>query len=261
MEANATEVKGDAILEARGVSKYFLGVVAIENLDITIRTGDLVSLIGPNGSGKTTLFNCMTGYLKPESGRVLFRGKDITGAPPHRIALAGISRTFQNVRIFPSMTVFDSLLTVLQQHQEDNIPQRFIRAPRIRRFEEQARQRAEEMLELVRLSQHRDKPAGSLSYGQRKLLEFAAVLMPDPDIVMLDEPAAAVNPAMIEQMKAHIRQLNAKGKTFLIVEHNMGVVMDLSHRVIVLDAGQKIAEGTPLEIQQNDRVLEAYFGH
>ena len=260
MADHTNKMNNDVILETRGVTKHFLGVVAIEDVDITIRSGDLVSLIGPNGSGKTTLFNCVTGYMRPENGQILFRGKDITGNLPYRIALAGISRTFQNVRIFPSMSVFDSLLTVMQQHQEDNIFQRFIRAPRIRNFESQARERAETMLELVKLSQHRNKPAGSLSYGQRKLLEFAAVLMPDPDIVMLDEPAAAVNPAMIEQMKTHIRELNAQGKTFLIVEHNMGVVMDLSHRVIVLDAGQKIAEGTPSEIQHNERVLEAYFG-
>lgn len=257
---NGETAQNEIVLESQGVSKHFLGVTALDNVDITIRRGELVSLIGPNGSGKTTFFNCVTGFLKPDSGRVLFLGEDITGETPHRVSLSGITRTFQNVRIFPTLTVLESLMTVLQQHQEDNIVQRFVRTRRIRDFEVEARDKAEALIDMVQLTHLKHEPAGSLSYGQRKLMEFAAALMPDPDIVLLDEPAAAVNPTMIERMKDHIRDLNAEGRTFVIVEHNMDVVMDLSQRVIVLDAGQKIAEGPPAEIQRNERVLEAYFG-
>jgi ABC-type branched-subunit amino acid transport system ATPase component len=251
---------GQVVLETTGVSKHFLGVTALQEVDIVIREGDLVSLIGPNGSGKTTLFNCVTGFLKPDEGRVIYQGRDITGEKPHRITLLGITRTFQDVRIFPSMTVLESMLTVVQQHQEDDIVQRLFRTRKIRRFESEARERAQMLLGMVELTRLKDEPAGSLSYGQRKLMEFAAALMPDPDLIMLDEPTAAINPTMIERMKGYIRAQNEAGKTILIVEHNMEVVMDLSKRVIVLDAGQKIAEGPPHEIQRNERVVEAYFG-
>jgi neutral amino acid transport system ATP-binding protein len=260
MSEDALKTNGETVLETKRISKHFLGVIALHEVDITVRRGDLVSLIGPNGSGKTTLFNCITGFLKPEGGQVVYQGKDITGKKPHQITLLGISRTFQNVRIFPSLTVLENLVTVLQQHQEDSIVQRFVRTPKIRRFEAEAKGRAESLIQMVELTRLKDELAGSLSYGQRKLLEFAAALMPDPDLIMLDEPAAAVNPTMIERMKGYIRALNKEGKTFLIVEHNMDVVMDLSQRVIVLDAGEIIAEGPPSQIQRDENVLEAYFG-
>jgi len=188
---------GEIVLETTGVSKHFLGVTALQGVDIVIRKGDLVSLIGPNGSGKTTLFNCVTGFLRPDEGRVVYQGQDITGRKPYRITLLGITRTFQDVRIFPSLTVLESMLTVVQQHQEDDIVQRFLRMPRIRRFESEAMERALMLLQMVELTRLKDEPTGSLSYGQRKLLEFAAALMPDPDLIMLDEPTAAINPTMI----------------------------------------------------------------
>lgn len=248
------------LLQLHGISKHFMGVTALSNVEITLYEGELVSLIGPNGSGKSTLFNCVTGFLKPDSGRVLYRDEDITAQRPDRIALKGICRTFQEVRVFPSLTVLENLLLVAQQHQEDDLVARFLRMPRIRRYEAQARERCEELIDMMGLNHLRDEPAGTLSYGQRKLLEFASALVPDPDLVMLDEPAAAVNPTMIERMKDYIRTLNRQGKTFFVVEHNMDVVMDLSQHIIVLDIGRKIAEGRPLEIQQNVEVQEAYFG-
>jgi ABC-type branched-subunit amino acid transport system ATPase component len=248
------------ILETKNISKNFLGVTALEDVDVQIRKGDLVSIIGPNGSGKTTFFNCITGFLQPSSGRVLYQGKDTVGRRPFEIAASGISRTFQNVRVFPSLTVTENLLLAAQQHQEDDILKRLLRTPQIRRFEQEARDRALGLLEMVGLTHLRDEPAGTLSYGQRKLLEFARALVSDPELIMLDEPAAAVNPTMIENMKRFIRELHSRGKTFLVVEHNMDVVMDLSQHIIVLDAGRKIAEGTPDEIQRNERVVEAYFG-
>ena len=249
-----------ALFEIRGIVKRFLGVTAVDGVDLSLERGELVSLIGPNGSGKTTLFNCVTGYLPLDGGRVVFRGEDVTGAPPHRVARLGVGRTFQLVSVFSRLTALENLLVFLQQHQEESFPGRLFRAERVLRLEADALERARAMLDLVGLASHAATPAGSLSYGQRKLLAFAAALMPDPELLLLDEPAAAVNPTMINQMKERIRALHRAGKTVLFVEHNMDVVMDISERVVVLDHGQKIAEGPPEAIRRDPRVIEAYFG-
>ena len=248
------------LLEVRGLIKRFLGVTAVDHVDLAVEPGELVSLIGPNGSGKTTLFNCVTGYLGADGGRVLFRGRSITDAPPHRVARLGVARTFQQVSVFPRLSALENLLVFLQQHQEESVLARLLRTPRVRRLEAAAIARAHRLLDLVGLGAKADLDAGSLSYGQRKLLAFAGALMPDPDLLLLDEPAAAVNPTMINQMKDHILALHRQGKTVLLVEHNMDVVMDISQRVVVLDHGQKIAEGPPGVIRRDPRVIEAYFG-
>jgi branched-chain amino acid transport system ATP-binding protein len=249
-----------ALLEIRGLTKRFLGVTALDRVDLTVDEGELVSLIGPNGSGKTTLFNCVTGYLPADSGQVTFRGRDVTGAAPHTVSRLGIGRTFQLVSVFPRMTVMENLLVFLQQHQEEALVGRLVRAPRVRRLEAAAVARAHELLATVRLDAHAGALAGTLSYGQRKLLAFVAALMPDPAMILLDEPAAAVNPTMINQMKEHILALHRTGKTVLLVEHNMDVVMDISQRVVVLDYGRTIAEGPPDVIRRDPLVIEAYFG-
>ena len=248
------------LLEVRGLVKQFLGVTALDGVDFSIERGELVSLIGPNGSGKTTLFNCVTGYLVPDGGRVLFRARDVTRAAPHRMARLGLGRTFQQVSVFGRLTALENLLVFLQQHQEEHVIGRLFRTSRLRRLEAQAVDRARMLLDLVGLGARAEAPAASLSYGQRKLLAFAAALMPDPELLLLDEPAAAVNPTMINQMKEHIRALHRQGKTVLLVEHNMDVVMDISERVVVLDHGQKIAEGPPEAIRRDPQVIEAYFG-
>jgi ABC-type branched-subunit amino acid transport system ATPase component len=248
------------LLEVRGLVKRFLGVTAVDRVDLAVEAGELVSLIGPNGSGKTTLFNCVTGYAGADDGRVVFRGHDLTGAPPHCVARLGVARTFQQVSVFPRLSALENLLVFLQQHQEESLLARLVRTPRVRRLEAEAIGRARRLLDLVGLGARADFPAGGLSYGQRKLLAFAAALMPDPELLLLDEPAAAVNPTMINQMKDHILALHRQGKTVLLVEHNMDVVMDISQRIVVLDHGQKIAEGSPDAIRRDPRVIEAYFG-
>jgi branched-chain amino acid transport system ATP-binding protein len=248
------------LLEIRQLTKRFAGVVALDRVDMAIYPHERISLIGPNGSGKTTLFNCITGFYRPEEGQVLYKGTNITHKRPDEISLRGITRTFQNVRVFPSLSVAENLAISLQQHQEENLFNRIFHTGNIPRLDKVTAEKVDMMLAMVELSHLHDEQAASLVYGHRKLLEFACALIPDPDLIMLDEPAAGVNTAMVDQMKRYIMQFNQQGKTFLIVEHNMGVVMDISQRIVVLDYGEKIAEGTPAEIRDNPRVGEAYFG-
>jgi branched-chain amino acid transport system ATP-binding protein len=248
------------VLAVEALTKRFYGVAALRDVSFEVSGGELLSIIGPNGSGKTTLFNIITGFLRADHGRIRLHGADITSAAPHAIARKGLVRTFQDVRLFASLSTLDNLRLAIQQHQEENLLARFLWTRGVRRLEEQATERATALLDEFGLTKHRDTPAGLLSYGQRKLLEFAIAIMPRPEIVLLDEPAAAVNPTMINTLKDYIVAYNRAGHTVLLIEHNMSVVMDISHRVLVLDSGQLIAQGAPSVVREDPLVLEAYFG-
>ena len=230
------------ILEVSDVTKRFGGVTAVNRCSLSLTPGKIYGLIGPNGSGKTTLFNCITGLLRRDAGEVRFKGKRIDGLKPYQVARRGIGRTFQIIRIFPELTALENLLVATQGPFEA------------------ARRRAEELLRFVTLYGLRNEYAGNLSYGQQKLLEFIRVLMTDPELILLDEPAAGVNPTLLNELLAAITRLRDQGKTILIVEHDMKVVMGLCETVFVLDYGEKIAEGPPGVIQTDERVIEAYFG-
>ncbi len=248
------------LLDVQGLMKKYYGLVAVDRVSLSIGNGELVGLIGPNGSGKTTLFDCITKLTEPNGGRVIFGERDITGERPHTIALTGLVRTFQQARIFPRMTLVENLLLAAQPHQLPYEWSNLWDPSGVKRSQAKLLTRAKELLEWIGLTPLREEQGGNLSYGQRKLLAMVMALMPKPKLLLLDEPTAAVNPIMIEKIKEMIRELNRQGLTFFIIEHNMGVIMDLCTRVIVLDHGEKIAEGPPLEIQTNPRVIEAYFG-
>ncbi len=241
-----------ALLEAVGVVRRFGGITALDGCSIRVPVGSITGLIGPNGSGKTTLFNVITGMDRAQAGEVRLRGERITGLPPSAICRRGLSRTFQITRLFWELTVLENMIVPVRK-----VGIRPLLGPGVLRVEEE---RAEALLERFGLAHLRDEPARKLSFGQQKLLEFAAVLMAQPEIVLLDEPMGGVNPTMIEFLMAVIRSLNDEGVTFLVVEHNMVAVMELCDRVVVLDQGREIVEGPPEVIQSDPRVLEAYLG-
>jgi ABC-type branched-subunit amino acid transport system ATPase component len=242
------------LLEAQGVSKSYGGVQALSDCHIQVDDGAIHGLIGPNGSGKTTLFNVITGYERIRQGEVRFDDREITNASPDRVFGLGVGRTFQLTRIFPRLSVLENMLVATQRQQG------WLRG--ILRIAGSAaeRRRAMELLEFVGIARLAHEPAGTLSYGQRKLLELASLLVADPDVLLLDEPAGGVNPTLITHLADRIRELNKSGKTFLVVEHNMEFVMDLCDRVTVLSQGTPLVSGTPEEVRSNPAVLDAYLG-
>jgi neutral amino acid transport system ATP-binding protein len=241
-----------SMLETQHLSRSFGGIQALDRCSISVEQGYITGLIGPNGSGKTTLFNSITGYERIDSGRVIFQGQTITNISPDKIFSLGIGRTFPLTRVFPRLTVLENMHVAAQRHDLKGLLSRWSST------HEQAR--ALELLEFVGLASLKHLPAGNLSYGQKKLLEFAFVLIAEPQVILLDEPAGGVNPTMITYLAERIRTLNQRGVTFLVVEHNMEFVMDLCDRVMVMHRGTRIAEGTPEEVRANPVVLEAYLG-
>jgi ABC-type branched-subunit amino acid transport system ATPase component len=239
-------------LETIELTKSFGGVTAVDGVTVAFQHGKVNALIGPNGSGKTTFFNCVTGMIKPDSGRVTYRASDITGKAPHTIARAGIGRSFQLCRVFPRMTVLDNLLAAVRPGS--------LKAQLTSSRNREETDRARGWLTRMGIDHLERIEARNLSWGQQKLLELAGVMMGDPETILLDEPAGGVNPALIGRIATLVRQLNEEGKTFLIVEHNMDLVMSLSDHVVVFDRGRPIAEGPPSMIKSDRRVLEAYLG-
>ncbi len=249
-----------SLLGVTGLYKSYAGVQAVHDLSFEIPPGSVTGLIGPNGSGKSTSIDCISGFQRPDEGRWSLDGRDLTGLPAHALALAGMTRTFQTVRAYGELSLIENLCVAAQEHDGVGWWSSLRRGAACRTADAAAHVRGLDLLEQVGLASYRDAPAQVLSYGQSKLLAIAAAMMPRPRLVILDEPVAGVNPTMVQRIEAIIRGLNQQGIGFLIVEHNVDFIMSLCSQVIVLDAGQKIADGPADAIRSDPRVLEAYLG-
>ncbi len=255
-----THSPDSTLLSAHALSKNFGGLRAVQNVHIAVQTGSITGLIGPNGAGKTTLFNLLSNFIRPDKGEVIFDGQPIHHLSPHKIALQGCVRTFQVARVLSRLSVLDNMLLAAQKQTGENLVQVWLERKQVRQEERKNRERALEILESVGLAAKAPDYAGALSGGQRKLLEIARALMAHPKLILLDEPTAGVNLTLIGKIREHIKDWNKQGITFLIIEHNMDVIMKVCHHIWVLAEGTNLADGTPEEIQKNSEVLKAYLG-
>jgi branched-chain amino acid transport system ATP-binding protein len=261
MPATCTDSGNDYLLEVENVTKAFKGLLAVDGYSLRLRPGEILGIIGPNGAGKTTVFNLLTGYLRPSQGKIHFLGQDVTHNPPNRIAALGIGRTFQNIRLFPSMTVLENVKSAQQLHDKDNLITTLLTWPSFRAREDRLTRESLEQLALFELADRANEPATSLPYGDQRRLEIVRALALRPKLLLLDEPTAGMNPHESMEVLQLIKQIRERyDLTIIIVEHNMPVIMQLSHRIQALNYGQIIAEGKPEEIRSNPQVIEAYLG-
>lgn len=248
------------MLEISGLTKYFGGLAAVNELDLDVRRGEMVGLIGPNGAGKTTLFNLITGFLRPAKGRVIFNGRNVTGQKPYFIAKTGIVRTFQATSIFSNFSVLENIIAACYLHSNLNLGKAILHTPSSRKREEHILNRALEIIRFVGLDAAKDQPARSLPHGYKRILGIAVSVAPDPQLLLLDEPLSGMSAEEVNRAVSLIRRIWEKGTTILLIEHNMRAAMNLCQRIIVLEMGRKIAEGSPEEVRANREVIQAYLG-
>lgn len=251
-----------SVLRVNDIVKRYRGVTALDGVSLEVRAGTITGLIGPNGSGKSTLFDCISGFQRADRGSVqLDERTELTGMPPVRIARAGLRRTFQQLKVFPRLSVLDNLLTSAQAAPGYSALAESLHLPGTRRHEQAMRERALQVLAEIRLAAQAGSPASALSYGQKKLLELGMALMTDPKVLLLDEPVAGVNPALIEDLRRELMLMPARGVTLFVVEHNLQLVFDICDWIFVLDRGRLLTAGTPDEVAKDERVIESYLGH
>ena len=250
----------DIILESNQLGLSFVGIKALDAVQFQVKRGQILSIIGPNGAGKTCLINCITGYYRPQKGKILFEGRNILGLKPHQIAKLGISRTFQNPTTYPHMTALEILMAARYIHARATMLEAMLYFGRSRREELESRRVAEEIIAFAHIEELRKRPVATMSYGQRKQVEITRALTMQPKIIFLDEPMSGLDDVMKEIISELILNMHRRGMTIVLVEHDMQAVMELSHSIIVLDYGRKIAEGTPAEICQDAHVVSVYLG-